>query len=504
VTHKRSRVTFKNFKNFTMTRPASDFVSLATYLPTWRPKTLIQAILSKGISTINPDTEEVSHHFWGLDEFDVEIQDLCPPLEPVLIDSEVVLQAIFLIESWANEEAFITPNLDEYESQLPYKIGWFTPPNFEEIDWITYPSLVTLYDLLDIHKTKNPPHPGQLIQEIEANGCYKYTDYPTYRSFDATSLQTAHALAAVGMFIKYADNEDYWDWLDEENPLYLYGWPRDKVPKFRWWGDSEYPDPRYLNAVDDLSALYKDGFYTFGRLLWLRQATPAIINSALLANGVWKFTPIGDTVYLDGTHFVESNNIADAPNVESIQKSLVEFAKPILAGKKIEIEMLQLPDLSMYGWPYQSLPDFKELAKNAIPKQPKPQNPSPPITGNSASEVVPDEFVVDEILLPTNDSNDELSDRNKKGWEHLVMALLAFWKGEIPIKYGLDPYENLGDLQTVISKYFAGELTGLGQTSIDTKFGLANAHRDKVGLRPIKHVTSSPELKNAHRKKTNS
>ena len=317
-----------------MTRPASNFVSLASYLPTWRPKTLIEAILRNGISTIEPDTQKVSHHFWGYDSFEIDLLGLCPPLDPEYIDSEVVLQAIFLIESWASEEPFFLPDVLEYESQLPYKIGWFNQPDFEELDWIAFPRLVTLYDLLDQYKTQSPPHPGQLIQENESHGCYKYTDYPSYRRFDSTSLQTAHALAAVGMYIKYADDEEYWNWLDEDNPLYSFGWPKDKVPKFKWWSDSDYPEPRYLNAVDDLSALYKDGFYTIGRLLWLREASPALVNNALLANGVWKFTPIGDTVFLDRSNFVSSNDIATTPDVDPIQQSLVDFAKPLLAGKK--------------------------------------------------------------------------------------------------------------------------------------------------------------------------
>lgn len=158
----------------------------------------------------------------------------------------------------------------------------------------------------------------------------------------------------------------------------------------------------------------------------------------------------------------------------------------------------------MYGWPHQLLPDFKELAKSSNSIRPMPTALAVIATSTSDVGVVEKDPEVEEIFIPVAKSLDELSDRNKKGWEHLVMALLAFWKGEIPIKHGLDPYENLGDLQQVISQHYSGVLNSLGQTTIDTKFGLANAHREKVGLRPIKHLVSPPVLKNAHKAKINS
>jgi len=371
-------------QNLNMTRPASNFVSLASYLPNWRSRTLIEAILSRGISSVDEVTNEVTNHFWGLDELDVEIMGLNPGAEKVQIDSEVVFQAIFLINGWAYEKSFDVSYLEEAETSLPYKLGWVMQPDFEKIDQVAYPRLVTLSNLLDGNKTKNSPHPGQLIQEIEANGCYRYVNFPGFTRFDATSINTVHALAAVGMYIKYADNEEYWEWLDEDNPLYEFGWPIDKVPKFGWYSETGYPENRELEAVDTLGSMFKDGIFTIGRLLWLRRASPAVINKALVTNGVWKITQLGDSIYLDPSRFVESHKICGNFDEEVIQKSLVDFSRPLLDGKKITIEMLQVPELCLYGWPEAHMPNFEELALSTYPQPPSSKTTTREIVTSSA------------------------------------------------------------------------------------------------------------------------
>ena len=64
------------------------------------------------------------------------------------------------------------------------------------------------------------------------------------------------------------------------------------------------------------------------------------------------------------------------------------------------------------------------------------------------------------------------------------MALIAFIRGDFQPLPDTNPHQDLDDLQLTISKRFYG--TGLQETSVDTKFGLANKHREAAKLPPIK------------------
>ena len=155
-----------------------------------------------------------------------------------------------------------------------------------------------------------------------------------------------------------------------------------------------------------------------------------------------------------------------------------------------------------YGWPSRHLPNF-DLFKVGL-------HPDPPSkTKNEILSLALDDedyvFSKDSKVnkpYPLYDSENsaksgDLSPRNQKGWELLVMALIAFIRGEIP-RRKLNPYKNLFDLQSVITTQYGGVLHGLAQTSIDTKFGFANAHREKVSLPPIKDTEVDYHLKNNH------
>ena len=465
------------------------FIRLVEVLDIYKPKTLAHFIYTRGIETLDVHSGERKIH--NLDDTGL----LDDPELKMFINTEEILQAMTIVANWPLD-GFITPSAeDEYKGfEEIFNFGWFL--NKEELDELEeqlFPRLVTLSALLD---SENPPHPGMLVEEIMINGCYRYTQFPNYLSIDATSVWTAHALAAIGMHVKYSGNYEYWEWLDQDNPLYDFGWPKDKLPKFRWSDAGGYPDMSVLEDVESLASMYKDGLNTVAKILWMGEATPASINKALLEHGVWKITPLGSSVYMKPDEFVEAHLIETEFTSDDLQRSLIEYAKPMLSGKKPSIDLLQTNNgaLTKYGWPYEHLPNFKNYIKDLHPKPTKNLN---------ANEVTDTEnaFSKDsKANVPFTPGlkleTDALSPRNQKGWELLVMALLAFVRGEVVISTQ-DPYKSLTDLQKDISKNF-DNLSGLGQTSVDLKFGLANAHRVRAGLPSIKETAVNYHLKVNH------
>ena len=478
--------------------PMADFVRLTDALGKYHENTMVEAIY-RGICETNKDCKNKSSYAVNSEPFS-GLGSSGGGRKIFINDDVLTLQILDFVYQWFHPDFddFFMGDSEKTEilgGQRFENYGWFggsisrLGANGESKESASFD--VTTLDLLE--HSLNPRlvnfstllqdsniHPGLLVEEVISNGCYIYTQHPHFMSFGPTSVHTAHALAAIGLFVKYSGNDEYWEWLDEDNPLYNFGWPIGKVPKFKWSGEGGYPETNAIEDLQTLSSMYKDGLHTVGKLLWLGQATPAQINKAILTHGVWKITALGGSAYLDPSKFVEENIIEINLNTEDLQPALVDFAKPFLAGHKTEPELLSIHNgaLCKYGWPEKHLPDFTSFIENIHPEP--------------TAKLVDDDVVVQEVFSKDSKENQpytpgqdlELSAAKQKGWEKLVMALIAFFRGDFQPLPDTNPHQDLDDLQLTISKRFYG--TGLQETSVDTKFGLANKHREAAKLPPIK------------------
>lgn len=476
-----------------------DFKLLIDALEKYKEETLIEAVF-RGIWKLDSSNKKKTFHALSKNGEDFSEADSDEQIN-YYADSEETIQAFDVIYRWFNDEIFeFIPDTSEFRKKIDSQnlmLGW---PNGEQIlddlEAELFPRLVNLYTILD---SSNGPHPGQVFQEILWNGCYGYSTFPSYNKFNSTSKQVPKALAAIGMYAKYADHYEYWDWLDQDNPLYDYGWPKEELPKFRWY--EEYPDQRIIDGLETLTSIYKDGIHTVAKILWLEQASPVAVNKAILKHGIWKITSLGSSVFMGPEKFVEDDKIEITLSTDLLQKSLVAFAKPLLAGEKLSVEMLDVNEgaLSNYGWPSEHLPSFEIFFKDLHPDPPSTQQKEQSQeVAVDAHDAFSKDSKANEPFMPAQVApTDDLSPRNQKGWELLVMTLVAFIRGEIPNKDKLDPYKNQKDLQSLISQR-SENILGLQQTSIDKKLGLANAHRPKIGLPPIKDAPVDYHLKHKH------
>jgi hypothetical protein len=490
----------------------ADFVRLIDVLDKYHENTLIEAIY-RGIWKIENNGQKKSHfavNTWTFSEWGSSGGGR----KHFFYDDVETLQILDFVYQWNHtdfNDFFILPSEKKeiLGGQRFENYGWFggfigrlsthdksnqsvnlEVKTLDQLEHSLNPRLVNFSTLL--HDSKI--HPGMLVEEIIFNGCYKYTQHPHFSSFGPTSVQTAHALAAIGLFVKYSEDDEYWEWLDEDNPLYDFGWPVDKVPKFKWSGEGGYPETNALEDLKTLSSMYKDGLHTVAKLLWLGQATPVQINKALLTQGVWKITALGGSAYLEPSEFVEDNKIQTELHVENLQPALVDYAKPILNGEKPTPELLGLHDgaLCKYGWPDKYLPDFASLIENIHPEP----TATLKVSDGAVQEVFSKDSKENQPYTPGQDL--ELSAAKQKGWEQLVMALIAFIRGEVVVINGTDPKTDCSDLQKCITSFFDDTkgIVGLKQTTIDNKFGLANKHRKTGNLPTIRSL--------ANQKKSNS
>ena len=278
-----------------MSMQKKEFVKLLDVLNRYREKTIVEFIKLNGIDSKDIHTGEISSHHLG---------------------DEELLQALFLIHDWFLED-FLNDAEAKYEGfEEIFNFGWtIDRDDLDKLEEELFPRLVNLYTILD---SPSAPHPGQVFQEILFNGCYRYSAFPSFFKFNSTSKQVPKALAAIGMYAKYADHHEYWEWLDEDNPLYDYGWPKGEIPNFRW--GEEYPDYRILGELETLTSIYKDGLHTVAKILWLEQASPVAVNKAILKHGIWKITPLGSSAYLGPEKFVEDDEIETSLSTDLLQK----------------------------------------------------------------------------------------------------------------------------------------------------------------------------------------
>ena len=372
-------------------------------------------------------------------------------------------------------------------------------PNFVEIDEEINPKLITLSSLIfGAHKHIFVSY-EELAWEIERNGLYGYDSAAKkYIKHSPDSRSVDHAL--MGLSVYYDISTSGWPDCErepfghdpEDDPTCHYGWPSGELPQFEPPNDEERP--HWLDCFHRLksefrTAFFKTDLFTVGRILIFNKATPAQLLNAIEKYGIHGYDKVGRLKFEKPTEIQDSFHSVNLDLIPAVEN----YAAPYLLKGRYDVDALQNENFAKYGWPRDQLPDFKAIENNS-PSVSEEQDIDSSAPSSSKPTISPRSANADESL---STSSDDLSPQSKKGYDLLVLGLLAFINGEFTPQRDTDPYTKQDDLAQLLKDRI--DAHGMSIGTIKTKFGVANALRDTVNLKPLKEVSKSAHLKTIHK-----
>ncbi len=417
--------------------------------------------------------------------------------------SEYAFHALMVVQLFIAEFRdlpFMYKNVEEFEEDhSPRTYGWPIAecPDFVEIKQRLYPPLITLQKILFNGKNKYGVGYADVGIEVERNGIYGYNPFPAFVRFSANSREAQSALCAISVYLadSNSDNPRHELYSPEDDPTYTFGWPEDDFPQFRAPSDEQIPE--WVEAFRQIEqrcrkSFFKEDLYTIGRVLATNKATTGEVLTAIEQEGVYGYDRTGRLLF----HKPIGIGGLTTTAVDEVESALADFARPILKQGFPDYALFDRDAFALYGWPHDKVPAFKSIVAGLIISDAKP-------TFNLIDQgMLGEEKNKSLQQVPSGSgkpSNIILSDGSKKGYDLLVLSLLAFINGECPPISSKDPYTKQDDLVATIMKHF-GEQHGLKTTSIKSKFGAANKLRAMVGLSPLKAIQKSDHLRKIHKK----
>jgi len=298
-------------------------------------------------------------------------------------------------------------------------------PKFEEIRQELLPTLISLHSLLfGAHK-----HLGieymQLAWQIETNGIYVLDQSgATTTKHSADSKAANYALVGLSVYYDYSTR----DWPDresdpyghnpEDDPTYIYGWPKDNLPEFESPNDEERP--QYLDCLHKLkyefrTAFFKPDLYTVGRLFLLNKATPAMVTNAIEKEGIYGYDKVGRLEWINPSLFSDFFGAAFG-----LKTAIESYAKPLVLTGRYELNALEDVVFANYGWPKEMLPDFKVSNNNLFIINDPSQMPEPSQT-----------HVIESEKPEKHTKAGAMTKHEKQSYMTLVAGLLWFIQGRL-------------------------------------------------------------------------
>ena len=372
-------------------------------------------------------------------------------------------------------------------------------PNFMEINEEINPKLVTLYSLIfGAHKHIFVSY-QELAWEIERNGVYGYDSIPKkYIKHSPDSRSVDHALMGLSVYYDISIS----DWPDcerepfgydpDDDPTCRYGWPNGELPEFKPPNDEERPD--WLDCFHRLksefrTAFFKTDLFTVGRILIFNKATPAQLLNAIEKYGIHGYDKVGRLKFDKPTEIQDVFHSVSLDLIPAVEK----YSEPFLLKGRYNLDALQNESFAKYGWPRDKLPDFKAIENNSSSASEEQD-----IDTSASSSIKPAiQFRSASAEESISTSSDDLSPQSKKGYDLLVLGLLAFINGEFTPQRDSDPYTKQDDLAKLLKDRI--DAHSMSIVSIKTKFGAANALRNTVNLKPLKDVSKTAHLKTIHK-----
>jgi hypothetical protein len=416
--------------------------------------------------------------------------------------SALGLEALMIVHLFINRFKDAVPTNQDIEgfvkNHCSPTYGWPYEyyPDFKEIrEWL-FPSFVTL-DRIIFSPVDSRYHIDfhRLALEIEKNGIFGYHNYPRYKKYSANSSEAQHALFAVSAYYSNSTSDNPRDEVfpPEEDPVCIYGWPESDFPKFE---ELEAPDPpQWLDSFCQINfnrcrSFFKEDLYTVGRVLATDKASPAVIQTAFETVGVYGYDRMGRLVF----HKPQPVPGLKTFLISDIQVDLASFAEPIIKRGVVDYKLFDSDAFALYGWPHDKLPDFKSIAAGSTILDAISKDPISEREESEATAVRPVQVAKEAGAEITGQ---QLTDASKRGYDLLILGLLAFINGEFVPKRGTDPYTKQEDLAELLR--LRVESYGLSLTSIKTKFSAANALRPVASLPELKRVKRTDQLRSAHR-----
>jgi hypothetical protein len=415
--------------------------------------------------------------------------------------SALGLDALMIVHLFTNRFKDVIPTNQDIEDfvkdHCSPTYGWPYDhyPDFKEIrEWL-FPPFITL-DRIICAPVDSRYHVDfhRLGLEIEMNGIYGYHEYPKYKRCSANSPEAQHALFAVSAYYSNntSDNPQIEIFSPDEDPACTYGWPENDFPKFE---KLEVRDPpRWLKSFHKIDfsrcrSFFRKDLYTVGRVLATYKASPAVIKTTFETIGVYGYEKMGRIVF----HKPEAVSGLKTLLLSEIENDLASFAEPIIKRGVIDYKLFDSDAFALYGWPHDKLPDFKSIAGGITILDAVSKDPISESAGSEAAAAKPVQ-----VAKGADSGKDDqpLTGKSKRGYDMLILGLLAFINGEFVAKKGTDPYTKQEDLAELIRLEIGAY--GLSTTKIKMKFGAANALRPEFSLPELVKVRRTNQLREAH------
>ena len=391
------------------------------------------------------------------------------------VGSKVAFEALYrLVLHWEDEfepqehclgtgkrEGFASIGGDDY--------GWpaSAVPNMELMKPKRKRKLVSLNHLLSMDSST--PH-GLLALQIESEGIYAYDNFEGFRPCGPDSSEAHDALLAISVNLYHQKTDldpRYEDWYSEDDPTFLYGWPKGTVPKFNQIGDGSWVEQFHL--LKSKRTLFKDNLYTVGRILALQKGKPGSIQTAIEREGIYGFDGVGRV-----KHFS-----TQAAEIKAVELALAAYAKMLAQGIQPDFDKVYHESLSCFGWPRNRLPDFVSIEAEPLPQPVIAGARTPAVVMPGEAEPVtvlqPDTLAPGKRIAPTK------ADRAN---DTIVAALMAFINGDL----SGTPHPDYVS-QAALIALFEVKLTraqGMSERNLRGKFAAANRLRPELGLGPYK------------------
>ena len=391
------------------------------------------------------------------------------------VDSKEAFEALYLLVFHSDDE--FAP--EEYRLGADEREG-FTSIGGDDYGWPTSAvpdmglmkpkrklKLVSLNHLL----TMDYPIPhGLLALQIESEGIYAYDNFEGFRPCGPDSSEAHDALLAISVNLYHQKTDldpRYEDWYSEDDPTFLYGWPKGTVPKFNQIGDGSWVEQFHL--LKSKRTLFKDNLYTVGRILALQKGKPGSIQTAIEREGIYGFDGVGRV-----KHFS-----TQAAEIKAVELALAAYAKMLAQGIQPDFDKVYHESLSCFGWPRNRLPDFVSIEAEPLPQPVIAGARTPAVVMPGEAEPVtvlqPDTLAPGKRIAPTK------ADRAN---DTIVAALMAFINGDL----SGTPHPDYVS-QAALIALFEVKLTraqGMSERNLRGKFAAANRLRPELGLGPYK------------------
>ena len=382
--------------------------------------------------------------------------------KPYIGFEEEVMQALCFLDAYDRNNDPFNSESWKYQQTVAEggeSYGWpnYLLPDFVSIEKELRPVFISISTLLN---QKNLVAHTSIALEIESRGVWKKDRAKGCVKYSADSQPTVEALTGLSIDLLHQRTpppQDYLDWYQEEDPLYLLGWPEEQLPKFKTSDEERWMET--FHRLEIRGALFRHDMITVGRIIFTGRADTGLIKTAIEKFGIYGLDDHGRLTKYRNEH--ERVRVLD----NSLAQLALIFSKNIAAYD----ELFEGPEYVSFGWPRDHLPDFEALKNEPIPEASLTAAASALLVDQRASET---SYSVWQKPPTDIDQETALSERQERAYITVIAGLLWFIQGKNTTHRHPD-YKGQSKLIENFERTLI-KLHGAKERSIKGKFSQAN------------------------------